>query len=84
MQASASISAIRNDGIGILVNIFMIVGLRVFCSPHGNDKMIYEIKSTAYSCIAVCGSKKAVNFSSARRLSRSPKSNRAFFALARW
>ena len=43
-----------------------------FCSPHGNDKMIYEIKSTANSCIALCSSTNAVSFSSARTMYRLP------------
>jgi hypothetical protein len=41
-----------------------------FCSPHGNDKMIYEIKSTANSCIALCSSTNAVSISSARTTNR--------------
>jgi hypothetical protein len=43
-----------------------------FRSPNGNDKMIYEIKSTANSCIALSSSKKAVSFSSARTTKRFP------------
>jgi hypothetical protein len=39
MDVSASISAMRNDGIGILVFVFIVGRLYLFCSPHGNDKM---------------------------------------------
>jgi hypothetical protein len=30
----------RNAGIGILVNVFIIGGLCAFCAPHGNEKVI--------------------------------------------
>ena len=43
-----------------------------FCSLHGNDKMIYEIKSTANSRIALCSSTNAVSISSARTTNRFP------------
>ena len=32
----------------------------LFLAPHRNDKMIYTIKPTANSCIALCSSRKAV------------------------
>ena len=41
---------------GALSTRFFAGKTLAFDSSHGNDKMIYEIKSTANSCIAVCSS----------------------------
>ena len=51
------------------------------CSLHSNDNMIYEIKATVNSCIALSSSAKAVNFSSHAHF-RAAQSPTALLALA--
>ena len=44
------------------------------CCPDRNFVVFYEIKLMAYACIALCSSRNAVSFSSARTTKRFPSS----------
>ncbi len=75
-KAARFIDSIEQDRPSLFLECFDHLTLQsrfwLVCSLHSNAKMIYEIKSTASSCVALSSSTNAVSISSVRRIKRLP------------